>query len=412
MHMSRASVVTNAGSRTRRGGRSSIDELFVPSQATRASLKLHRTDVLIRCGLKPLRRSRHNLRATTHARDGLAAARVATHGLSGRRTCDARRHGCERCGSELTSLGRRRLRARVLQREPARPARSPIGRFDAALFRRKSRVERASTSGLTVNGRTIRCVSRSSYDSSSPWSELVRRAAHADGGTSETLAVGSPPIARPATPRPTSDGPMAGSAVELQPNPHGFLYASFGDGGFGDDPVGNSQEPRTLFGKVIRIDVNGTTGPTPYAIPASNPYAGNATCPVVPLARISPRRFARPRRAPRSTRLASETPGASRWIAARRLPTFGSATSARIPTKRSTASSSARITAGTCAKGRSATSRRAAARARASPTRSSRRRDHPACVRSSAASSTAARRSRASWPISVHRLLRKRDLYV
>ena len=68
---------------------------------------------------------------------------------------------------------------------------------------------------------------------------------------------------------------------QLAFGPDGYLYASLGDGGLGDDPRGNAQSLLTLFGKIIRIDVNGTTGPTPYAIPAGNTHAGNATCPLV-----------------------------------------------------------------------------------------------------------------------------------
>ncbi len=68
---------------------------------------------------------------------------------------------------------------------------------------------------------------------------------------------------------------------QLAFGPDGFLYASLGDGGAGDDPNGNGQSVLTLFGKIIRIDVNGTTGSTPYAIPPSNPYFGNGTCPLV-----------------------------------------------------------------------------------------------------------------------------------
>jgi uncharacterized repeat protein (TIGR03806 family) len=57
--------------------------------------------------------------------------------------------------------------------------------------------------------------------------------------------------------------------------PDGFLYIGFGDGGNGGDvhgPIGNGQRLSTLLGKMLRIDVNGTTGSTPYAIPAGNPY--------------------------------------------------------------------------------------------------------------------------------------------
>jgi uncharacterized repeat protein (TIGR03806 family) len=63
--------------------------------------------------------------------------------------------------------------------------------------------------------------------------------------------------------------------------PDGFLYIGFGDGGNGGDPwgtIGNGQNLLTTLGKLLRIDINGSTGSTPYRIPASNPYAGNALC--------------------------------------------------------------------------------------------------------------------------------------
>ncbi|MGB7739586.1 MAG: PQQ-dependent sugar dehydrogenase [Steroidobacteraceae bacterium] len=63
--------------------------------------------------------------------------------------------------------------------------------------------------------------------------------------------------------------------------PDGLLYIGLGDGGSGGDPwgtIGNGQNLRTLLGKLLRIDVNGSTGNVPYRIPASNPYAGNALC--------------------------------------------------------------------------------------------------------------------------------------
>lgn len=52
--------------------------------------------------------------------------------------------------------------------------------------------------------------------------------------------------------------------------PDGYLYAGFGDGGGAWDPNQTSQNPNTLLGKMIRIDVNGGS---PYSIPPSNPYA-------------------------------------------------------------------------------------------------------------------------------------------
>ena len=61
----------------------------------------------------------------------------------------------------------------------------------------------------------------------------------------------------------------------------GLLYIGIGDGGGSNDefpPIGNGQNLQTLLGKMLRIDVNGTTGAVRYRIPADNPFAGNGLC--------------------------------------------------------------------------------------------------------------------------------------
>ncbi|MEM8487995.1 MAG: PQQ-dependent sugar dehydrogenase [Bacteroidota bacterium] len=55
----------------------------------------------------------------------------------------------------------------------------------------------------------------------------------------------------------------------------GFLYIGLGDGGDGGDPDENGEDPKTLLGSILRIDVNNSTANEPYAIPADNPFVGN-----------------------------------------------------------------------------------------------------------------------------------------
>lgn len=55
--------------------------------------------------------------------------------------------------------------------------------------------------------------------------------------------------------------------------PDGYFYTAFGDGGPQRDPNGHSQNPSTLIGSMIRIDVNHRDDGLPYAIPDDNPFA-------------------------------------------------------------------------------------------------------------------------------------------
>jgi glucose/arabinose dehydrogenase len=58
---------------------------------------------------------------------------------------------------------------------------------------------------------------------------------------------------------------------QLQFGPDGFLYAGTGDGGGGNDPGENAENLSSLLGKLLRVDPR---GPSPYAIPPGNPFAG------------------------------------------------------------------------------------------------------------------------------------------
>jgi Glucose / Sorbosone dehydrogenase len=51
----------------------------------------------------------------------------------------------------------------------------------------------------------------------------------------------------------------------------GFLYVGTGDGGGGGDPANNAQNPSSLLGKLLRLDVESSRVKT-YTIPKTNPF--------------------------------------------------------------------------------------------------------------------------------------------
>jgi len=60
---------------------------------------------------------------------------------------------------------------------------------------------------------------------------------------------------------------------QLAFGPDGYLYIGMGDGGSAGDPHKHAQNPSSLLGKMLRIDVE--SGKKPYAVPADNPFLNN-----------------------------------------------------------------------------------------------------------------------------------------
>jgi glucose/arabinose dehydrogenase len=65
-----------------------------------------------------------------------------------------------------------------------------------------------------------------------------------------------------------------GGMIEFGPD--GFLYLGMGDGGSAFDPLRRAQDPFSLLGKMVRIDVDPPPGAaSAYVSPPDNPFAGS-----------------------------------------------------------------------------------------------------------------------------------------
>ena len=75
--------------------------------------------------------------------------------------------------------------------------------------------------------------------------------------------------------QPSSFTNHKGGWIGFRPGDTQNLYIGTGDGGSSNDPFNNAQNPNSLLGKMLRIDVSGNTAG--YSIASSNPYAGSTT---------------------------------------------------------------------------------------------------------------------------------------
>ena len=55
--------------------------------------------------------------------------------------------------------------------------------------------------------------------------------------------------------------------------PDGMLYVGTGDGAGAGDPSRNAQNPASLLGKMLRLDVSASTATQPYTVPPTNPWS-------------------------------------------------------------------------------------------------------------------------------------------
>jgi glucose/arabinose dehydrogenase len=61
---------------------------------------------------------------------------------------------------------------------------------------------------------------------------------------------------------------------DIKFGPDGMLYIGMGDGGSAGDPQNYAQNPKSLLGKMLRIDVSESSAAAPYRVPPGNPTFG------------------------------------------------------------------------------------------------------------------------------------------
>lgn len=139
---------------------------------------------------------------------------------------------------------------------------------DAPLIDLTGRVVREAESGLlsvafhpgySENGRFfVAFVERTGDDLALVLEEFVAEGGTVGGNGRTVLSIPKPSVFH--------------NGGQLAFGPEGYLYLSTGDGGGGgEDPFRTAQNPDSLLGKILRIDVDRDD---PYAIPPDNPFVG------------------------------------------------------------------------------------------------------------------------------------------
>jgi glucose/arabinose dehydrogenase len=107
---------------------------------------------------------------------------------------------------------------------------------------------------------------------SSPLTEIVSR--FVTSSTNPDSALKSSELNIMSDPKPF--GYTNHNGGKLNFGADGYLYISRGDGGSEGDPNHYGQDRTTIWAKMLRIDINTTSGGNNYSIPTSNPYYQNS----------------------------------------------------------------------------------------------------------------------------------------
>lgn len=116
---------------------------------------------------------------------------------------------------------------------------------------------------------------RAGPDAQHPLTTVISRFTSADGGATldpasehEVLTLGQPFTNH--------------NGGHIAFGPDSLLYIGLGDGGSGNDPLNHGQNINTLFGAMLRVDIDAVPAPQKqYAIPGDNPFAQGGGAPEI-----------------------------------------------------------------------------------------------------------------------------------